>query len=110
MGKKGRFLSATGDVLRTFHYDEMEDKSTIVTSQVLDPYIEQNKTERDNTSTLERMGDGMQKIASIPLQTVEEWRKELGSDPLSAENRGWLMKRLHDRAFQNLRTRRGTFL
>lgn len=107
---KGRLLGVDGDILRTFHYDEMEDKSTIVTSQDLNPYLERNKKEQESTSRFEKMGDGMQKIASVPLQTVEAWRKELGSDPLSAENRGWLMKRLHDRAFQNLRTRKGNFI
>jgi len=107
---KGRLLDVNGDVLRTFHYDEAEDRTHIVTSQDLNPYLERNKKEQESASRFEKMGDGMQKIASIPLQTVEAWRKELGSDPLSAENRGWLMKRLHDRAFQNLRTRKGNFI
>lgn len=107
---KGHFFDQNGDILQTFHYDEMEDKTTIRQVQDVDPYLKDNKTQRDNTDSLNRMGDGLQKIASIPLTVIEQWRKELGSDPLSRENRGWLMKRLHSPEFAYLRTRNGRFI
>lgn len=107
---KGSFFDQNGDILHTFHYDEMEDRTFIRSVQDVDPYLKNNKEQRDNSNSLERMGDGLQKIASIPLNIIEQWRKELGSDPLSRENRGWLMKRLHSPEYAKLRTKNGRFI
>lgn len=105
---KGHLLDHRGDILTTFHYDEMTDKSYVRSVQDVNPYLKQNAIERDNQN--HRNNDGLQKIASIPLNVIEEWRKELGSDPLARENRGWLMKRLHSPDYAYLRTRTGRFI
>jgi hypothetical protein len=105
---KGHLFDHRGDILTTFHYDELEDKSYLRNTQDVNPYLKQNAIERDNQNA--RNNDGLQKIASVPMNVIEEWRKELGSDPLARENRGWLMKRLHSPEFAYLRTRTGRFL
>ena len=104
------FFDANGDIIHTIHHDEMEDKTTISSHQDAAPYLKANKEERDGQTSLSKMGDGMQKIASIPLNIIEVWRKELGSDPLSQANRGWLMRKLQDPSYNKLRTRNGVFL
>lgn len=105
---KGQLFDVNGDVLTTFHYDEMEDRTYLRSTQDVNPYLKQNAIERDNQNS--RNNDGLQKIASVPINVIEEWRKELGSDPLSRENRGWLMKRLHSPEYAYLRTRTGRFI
>lgn len=103
-----KFLfDVNGDVISTLHYDKMTDVTTIKQTQDVDPYLEANKEQRDSQAS--KMGDGLQKIASIPLVLIDQWRKEIGSDPLSIDNRGWLMRRLNDPAFSKLRTRKGNF-
>ncbi|MBL4940915.1 MAG: hypothetical protein JKY81_04555 [Colwellia sp.] len=102
-----RLFDVNGDIISTFHYDEMSDTTTIKQTQDVDPYLEANKIERESQSS--KIGDGLQKIASIPLILIDTWRKEIGSDPLSVANRGWLMSRLNDPAYSKLRTRTGKF-
>lgn len=103
-----KFLfDVNGDVISTLHHDGMSDITTIKQTQDVDPYLDANKAERDNQPS--KMGDGLQKIASIPLILIETWRKEIGGDPLSIANRGWLMRRLNDPAYSKLRTRKGNF-
>ncbi|MBL4753779.1 MAG: hypothetical protein JKY52_09340 [Flavobacteriales bacterium] len=105
-----KFLfDVNGDIVSTLHYDEMSDTTTIKQIQDVDPYLEANKAERDSQTSLSKMGDGLQKIASIPLVLIDQWRKEIGSDPLHLSNRGWLMRRLNDPAYSKLRTRTGNF-
>lgn len=98
-----------GDIISTHHYDAMTDTTTISQTQDVDPYLKANKAERDSQTSLTKMGDGLQKIASIPLILIDQWRKEIGSDPLHLSNRRWLMIRLNDPAYSKLRTRTGNF-
>ena len=100
-------FDVNGDVISTFHYDEMTDVTTISQHQDVEPYLNANKLERDHQTG--KMGDGLQKIASIPLILIDTWRKEIGSNPLALENRGWLMRRLQDPNYSKLRTRQGNF-
>jgi hypothetical protein len=102
-------FDVNGDVLSTLHHDEMSDTTTIRRTQDVDPYLDANKNERDNQDSLSKMGDGLQKIASIPLIVIDQWRKEIGSNPLHISNRGWLMKRLMSPEWSKLRTRAGKF-
>ena len=105
-----KFLfDVNGDVISTLHYDKSTDVTTISQTQDVDPYLQANSRERNHQTSLTKMGDGMQKIASIPLVLIDTWRKELGSDPLSTANRGWLMRRLNDPDYAKLRTRTGNF-
>jgi len=103
-------FDVNGDILHTISHDEVTDQTTISSTQDVDPYLQANKEERESQTSISRMGDGMQKIASIPLTIVEMWRKELGSDPLSQANRGWLMRRLQSAEYSKLRTRNGRFI
>lgn len=103
-------FDVNGDIIHSISYDEMTDQTTMSSTQDVDPYLKANKEERESQSSITKMGDGLQKIASIPLTVVEQWRKELGSDPLSLDNRGWLMRRLQNPEFSKLRTRNGRFL
>lgn len=105
-----KFLfDVNGDVISTLHHDSVTDVTTIKQTQDVNPYLEANKIQKESQTAFTKMGDGLQKIASIPLIVIDQWRKELGSDPLSRENRGWLMSRLNDPAYAKLRTRAGTF-
>jgi len=104
-------FDVNGDVLSTLHHDSMTDTTTIKREQHVDPYLDANRQERESQGEHSKMGDGLQKIASIPLIVIDQWRKELnGEDPLHASNRGWLMKRLMSPEWSKLRTRKGTFL
>ena len=105
-----KFLfDVNGDVVSTLHYDKMTDVTTIQQSQNVNPYLDANKAQRDSQTAFTKMGDGLQKIASIPLVVIDQWRKEIGSDPLHLSNRKWLMLRLNDKAYSKLRTRTGNF-
>jgi len=106
MSKK-QIFGINGDVIRTFEHDDLTDTTTIGSFQDVAPYLDQNKEELKNETA--GHGDGLQKVASIPLIIIEQWRKELGSDPLHLSNRGWLMKRLQDPAYSSLRTKSGRY-
>lgn len=54
----------------------------------------------------------LHKVASIPLNIVNIWKEELKAIgrnpwPFAKENRGWLIAKLNDSNFQNLRTKEG---
>lgn len=100
-------FDVNGDIISTLHHDSLTDKTTISQVQDVEPYLGANKSERESQAS--KMGDGLQKIASIPLILIDKWRKEIGSNPLSLENRGWLMQRLNDPDYSKLRTRTGRF-
>ena len=103
---KGRLLSHEDGVTRTFHFDEMAKKSTIQVHQDVSGYLRQN-TRAYNDSTDSNWKGDLHKIASIPVVVVEQWWKELGSDPFSEQNRAWLTARLNNRDFYKLRTKTG---
>jgi len=106
----GKFLfGVNGDVISTLHHDDVTDTTTIQRSQDVEPYLDANRQERDSHGEFTKMGDGLQKIASIPLIIIDQWRKEIGGDPLHVSNRGWLMKRLMSPEWSKLRTRAGNF-
>ena len=102
-------FDVNGDVLSTLHYDNATDTTTIKRTQDVDPYLDANLQERNAHGEFAKMGDGLQKIASIPLINIDQWRKEIGCDPLHIDQRGWLMKRLMDPDWSKLRTRAGNF-
>ena len=103
---QGRLLDCQGGVLRTFHFDEIEKKSTILVQQDISGYLRQNTREYNDSS--DSWKGGFHKVASIPTVVVEAWWKELGSDPFSQENRPWLTARLNSRDFYRLRTKAGS--
>ena len=105
-----QLFDVNGDIISTLHHDSVTDTTTISQTQDVDPYLEANKRQRDAQTSLTKMGDGLQKIASIPLILIDQWSKEIGSEPLHLSNRRWLMIRLNDPEYSKLRTRKGTFL
>lgn len=98
------YNSTTG-VAEYFHSDPSEKGFHIQTVQDVKPILEQNKNIRNNSG--KRWQGDMVHYASIPIVVLEAWWKELGSDPLSKENRKWLQKRLDDPNWKLLRTKEG---
>lgn len=78
---------------------------TIKRSADISQELEFNAIDRNNAQSGWK-GD-MHKVASIPLIIVEQWWKELGSDPFSKENRKWLVAKLNSSDFGKLRTKEG---
>ena len=61
------------EVQQFFHYDEAEDKSTILQTQDVGPILEANKIERNH---IDQSGNFMKHVACIPRVVIEQWRKE----------------------------------
>jgi len=102
---KGRYLSSDGDMVEQFFFDDMEKKSHIKVVQDVAPYLRQNNLDR--TEGRQGWKGEVHKIASIPLVVLEQWRKEIGSDPLDKNNRPWLIARLNNKDWAKLRTKEG---
>ena len=72
-----RLLDHSGEVITTFHYDELTDLATIQQTQDCEPIIEHNKR-------LQTMNDGyspsreLRRVASIPFIVFEGWLAEDG--------------------------------
>ena len=61
------------DVEQYFHYDEMEDKTTLFQTQNVEPILNANKIEMNH---IDQSGDVMKHVACIPRIVIEQWRKE----------------------------------
>ena len=62
-------------VQQVFHFDEAGDAFTIETRQDAAPVIEATRIERVETDRHTRYGDGLQKVASIPLTVFADLAK-----------------------------------
>lgn len=100
-----RLLDVGGGVTEIYHKDAHDNKFHIQKVQDVTPYLAQNAVERSNQTSGWKAD--MHKVASIPLVLVEQWWKELGSNPLDKKNRGWLIAKLNSSEFQALRTKDG---
>lgn len=106
-----RLLDSYNGITERFNQDKMTGEIQIITTQDVDPFFEYNKKQYDN-ATRGFKGD-MHKMASIPPVVVEIWREELkakGSDdtnPLSANNRDFLLSKLNSPDWNKLRTKQG---
>lgn len=106
-----RLLDSFNGITESFSKDKMSGDIQIVTTQDVDPFFEYNKRQFDN-ATRGFKGD-MHKMASIPPVVIEIWREELklkGSDdtnPLSANNRKFLLSKLNSPDWNKLRTKQG---
>ena len=98
-------------IIETYSKDKMSGHITIQKTQDVDPFFAYNKTQFDN-ATRGFKGD-MHKMASIPPIVLEIWREELkakGNDdpnPLSANNRKFLLSKLNSPDWNKLRTKQG---
>ncbi len=105
-----KVLDAAEQVVSEFHYDEMEDRTTIRRVQDCEPIVERNKLlQTDNPYSPDR---SLKRIASIPLVIAEKWIAEDGINWLSLpkkEKAAYLRKKLNDPDWRHLRTSEGVF-
>ena len=101
----GRLLSSDGDVTEIFHKED--GKIHIEMIQDVDKYLKSNAEQFNITEKGTTWKGDMHKVATVPEVVLAQWWKELGSNPLSKENRPWLMARLNSREFYKMRTRAG---
>jgi hypothetical protein len=82
------------------HVDE--DRDQIVLEKVVDEehLLETAKRSRDGYTSLDRMGDGLQKVAEVPMHIYATWLAD-GRDRDPAFVRNWL----NDPANRRYRTR-----
>lgn len=104
-----KILSTDGDVTEIFHKDAHDpSKFHVEIVQDVAKYLKANKHQFNQTEKGTSWKGDMHKVASIPESVLAMWWKELGSNPLSKENRGWLVAKLNSREFYRLRTRAGS--
>ena len=112
MGKILSVNSFTG-ITETFH--EVDNKVIIHKTADVSRELANNKREiNSKDSGWKGGGQGnWHKVASIPTIIIERWREELkakgnpDNNPLSANNRPFLIAKLNDRNFSSLRTKEG---
>lgn len=72
-----------------FHYDEGKDQAIIETVADVEPLLEANLQSRNEQTRLDRMGDGVQHVACVPMHIYGEWLAT-GKDRDDAFVRRWL--------------------
>ncbi len=72
-----RFFDAVPEagIVRTFHYDPVEERFWIATEQNVEDLVEQNKAISNEITSLDRHGE-MRRVASIPLNVYMELREK----------------------------------
>jgi len=97
-------------IIETFH--QHNGKNVIRKHQNTNAIVDANRRELNNNVDGNWKGD-MHKVASIPLIVVDMWREELKArghsncDPLSTENRKFLLSKLNSPDWNALRTKQG---
>jgi len=97
-------------VIETFQ--QHEGKNVIRKHQNTNAIIEANRQEMSSNIDGNWKGD-MHKVASIPLIVVDMWREELKAkgvhdcDPLSTDNRPFLIAKINSSDWRGLRTKQG---
>jgi hypothetical protein len=89
-------------ITETFH--KTDSGFVIKTSQDVEPILNQAKLEKSHDPGNYR-NKNYHLEAIIPDVVIEQWRKELGDDPLASRNRKWFLAKLNDRDNQMMRTR-----
>ena len=102
-----KLVEQRGDVSEIYHKDPGENKFHIQIVQDVSQYLRSNREDQGNFRRGSKWGEGMHRVASIPEVVIAEWWKELGSNPLSKQNRKWLIAKLNSNEFSGLRTRTG---
>ena len=90
----------------TEYFHKTENGFAIQTVQDVQPVLERNKALLNNDSGHYRDGN-YHHVASIPIVVIEQWRKELGDDPMAKHNRKWLIAKLNDPDNKFMRTKGG---
>lgn len=92
-------------------YSVVDNKVKVHKTQDVNPFLNSNKQEMNN-QTGGFKGD-MHKMASIPPIVLEMWREEMKAkgysccNPLSLENRKYLLAKLNSPDWNFLRTKQG---
>lgn len=94
-----------GDVTEIYHKDPHDDKFHLQIVQDVSQYLRVNKNERTESGTTFGNKSAFHKVASIPEVVISQWWKELGSNPLSKENRKWLIAKINSSEYSNLKTK-----
>lgn len=102
----GRFLDYDPNTGLKEIYHKTDKGFAIQTIQDVKPILERNKQLMNDDSGHYRNGN-YHHVASIPLVVVEQWRKELGDDPMAKHNRKWLIAKLNDSENKFMRTKGG---
>lgn len=108
MGKILSVNNFTG-ITETFH--EVDNK--VIIHKTADVSAELANNKREANSQKSGWQGSWHKVASIPTIIVERWREELkakgspDSNPLSVNNRPFLIAKLNDKSFAALRTKEG---
>lgn len=74
MSKRLFSHDSTMGITKWWHYDADTDRATIETVQDAAPLLDANAMERDAHNG--RFGDGMHKVASIPMTLYHEFKKK----------------------------------
>lgn len=90
----------------TEYFHKTEKGFAIETVQDVEGVIEHNKKALNNDNGHYRHGN-FHPVAAIPHIVIEQWRKELGDDPLAKRNRKWLIAKLNDSDNKFLRLKGG---
>ena len=110
MGKILEHDSFTG-ITETYYKDPSTGKVGIKSSQDVDKIFHANVAECNNA--VSNWGGDFHKVASIPLNFINMWQEELrmmGADninPLSKENRDFLIAKINSRDWAKIRTKSG---
>ena len=75
-----RLLDSEGGVLSVFHYDEMEDKTIIQTTQDVDPILEWNKKKQTADDGYNPSRD-MRHVARLPFGIIYQCLAKYGVEP-----------------------------
>lgn len=89
-------------------YHEFDEKTGSGTFRVVEdaaPILDFNSEKRNNDSG--NWKGEMHHVASIPPTVWANWWKEFSGNPMAPENRPRLMKKLNDRDWEKLRTKKG---
>ncbi len=73
-----RILDVDKDTLTTttFHYSDHDDTFSVQTQQDVSEIIKDAKAQNNETDKHTRYGDGMTKVASIPMSIYYDWVKK----------------------------------
>jgi|TARA_R110000822_G_scaffold220439_2_gene354387 hypothetical protein len=92
-----------------FKYDRSEDNMIVKSEQDVQPLLELNKKELNGDSMYGGVeGNGMRKVASIPLIVIEKWKRELGVDVFNKDHMPKVKQLLNDAEWRWLRTHEST--
>lgn len=100
-----RLLNQRGGITESFLFCPHDETFAVKTSEDVEPLLKHNAEKR--AATPEHWRGDLHHVASIPVTVIEQWRKELGDDPLATRNRNWFVAKLNSSDFAGLRTKAG---